>query len=98
MPIESEHAFEHHLRQASNAAINESIRAIQKHGPHNSYHESYGVLKEEHDELWDEIKASNLEPTRVYAEAIQVASVALRIAATARRQFGNLVPVDEVQV
>ena len=32
------------------------LQARKRHGPFNSLHEAYGVLKEEHDELWDLIK------------------------------------------
>lgn len=42
----------------------------------NSRHEGYGVLKEEVDELWDDIKNDNIEPG--YKEAIQVGAMALR--------------------
>jgi hypothetical protein len=45
--------------------------------PQSSPHEGYGVLKEEFDECWDDIKANNLEGAR--AEAIQVAAMAVRL-------------------
>ena len=46
----------------------------------NSAHEGYAVLKEEVDELWDEIKA-NKKPGSVLRqkeEAIQVAAMAIK--------------------
>lgn len=65
-------------------AINEADRALQKHSPYNSTHEAYAVLLEETDELWDEIKKRDPDQLCIYREALQVASVALRIAAAAR--------------
>jgi NTP pyrophosphatase (non-canonical NTP hydrolase) len=44
--------------------------------PHNSPHESYAILLEELDEVWDAIKANDGEQTR--AEMIQVAAGAIR--------------------
>jgi NTP pyrophosphatase (non-canonical NTP hydrolase) len=46
----------------------------------NSAHEGYAVLKEEVDELWDEIKKkpSQRDPEALRKEAIQVAAMALR--------------------
>jgi hypothetical protein len=52
--------------------------------PFNSTHEGYAVLKEEVDELWDEIKHGekrNAETHKynIKKEAIQVAAMACRI-------------------
>jgi hypothetical protein len=55
----------------------ELVRATEKHpGPFNSAHEGYAVLKEEVDELWDEVKANNRELQ--IAEVTQVGAMALR--------------------
>lgn len=54
----------------------EHARATGKYPPFNSSHEGYGVLLEEVDELWDEVKADN--PRNAMIEAIQVAAMALR--------------------
>lgn len=51
-------------------------RASAKYPPFNSAHEGFAVLKEEVDELWDEVKANH--PERQTAEAIQVAAMAVR--------------------
>lgn len=72
--------------KAAEAAYKEIQRALVKHpdsAPFNSLHEGYGILKEEVDEMWDEIKKDNHELTAY--EAIQVAAMALRIAA----EFGQ---------
>jgi hypothetical protein len=36
--------------------------AKEKYGPFNSTHEVYGVLKEEVDEFWDEVKIKSFSP------------------------------------
>lgn len=54
----------------------EVIRAIEKFPIFNSSHEGYAVIKEEFDELWDEVKANN--KTRAREEAVQVAAMAVR--------------------
>ena len=50
-------------------------RARRLHAPMHSVHEGYAVLKEEVDELWDEIKRNDLHAAR--KEAVQVAAMAL---------------------
>ncbi len=55
----------------------ELYRATEKFGPMKSPHEGYAILKEEVDELWDEIKSDNsLFSQR--GEAIQIAAMAIR--------------------
>jgi hypothetical protein len=56
--------------------IAEMVRARRIHPPYASCHEAYAVLKEEVDEMWDEIKANS---ERIEEEAVQVAAVALTI-------------------
>lgn len=47
--------------------------------PQFSAHEAYAVLKEEVDELWDEVKGKHPErQTRMREEAIQVSAMAIR--------------------
>lgn len=58
------------------AVIDELHRASKKNLPFNSAHEGYAVLKEEVDEMWDEIKTNNIVKAR--EEAIQVAAMAIR--------------------
>lgn len=67
--------------------INELITAIKqeldfamnKFDIQNSMHEGYAILLEEVDELWAEIKKKNMNKQKVYEEAIQVASMAIRL-------------------
>ncbi len=55
----------------------EMLRAQTKHPtPMRSAHEGYAILKEEVDEMWDAIKADNLDDAK--KEAVQVAAMALR--------------------
>jgi hypothetical protein len=58
----------------------EAIDASTKFRPFNSAHEGYGVLLEEVDELWEEVKVkqSRRDKEKMRAEAIQVAAMALR--------------------
>lgn len=65
------------LRQALKEVENEVIQATSKYGPFNSTHEGFGVLKEEVDELWEEVKA-NAGVIRLREEAVQVAAMGIR--------------------
>lgn len=61
--------------------IIEYEKAKSKYPPFHSYHEGYAVIKEELDELWDEIKKekSTLGPNlKMEKEAIQVSAMAIR--------------------
>ncbi len=58
----------------------ELLRAKEKFPDNfNSYHEGYAVLKEEVDELWDEVKLKTPDRLKIYNEAKQVACMAIRI-------------------
>ena len=58
----------------------EVANARRKHLPMNSLHESYAVILEEVDELWDEVRAwqpgSDYDKAR--KECIQIAAMAVR--------------------
>ncbi len=62
--------------EAFEAVEIELAKAHTKFPAFNSSHEGYGIIKEEFDELWDEIKANR--PNRAKEEAIQVAAMAIR--------------------
>lgn len=55
-------------------------KAITKYPAFNSAHEGFAVLKEEVDELWDEVKVKQGERDVevMIGEAIQVAAMAIR--------------------
>jgi hypothetical protein len=54
---------------------------IRKWAPFNSDHEGMGVLQEEVDELWDEVrkKEHDRNPAFIQREAYDIAAVAIRI-------------------
>ena len=59
----------------------EFVRACEIHGfPFfNSYHEGYAVIKEELDELWEEVKKyPKQDNENLKKEAIQIGAMALR--------------------
>lgn len=56
--------------------ILELDRATSKFGSFNSSHEGYAVMKEEFDEMWDEIKRNDIQRSR--EECVQVAAMAFR--------------------
>jgi len=60
----------------------ELLAAMEKFPKFNSAHEGYAVLKEEVDELWDEVKTnqSMRNPNNMQKESIQVAAMGLRFA------------------
>lgn len=58
--------------------IKEHNNAVLKHRILNSYHEGYAVIKEEVDELWEEIKKKEHDTDNIRKEAIQVGAMVLR--------------------
>ncbi len=59
-------------------AENELRAATAKHGKFHSAHEGWAVIREEMDELWEEVKRREPNPEHLEKEAIQVAAMALR--------------------
>lgn len=62
-------------------AIREEYMVASKNfPPFNSAHEGFAVLKEEVDELWDEVKGHDgpERSRRMREEAVQVAAMAIR--------------------
>lgn len=64
--------------------VGDELRGAQdKHRPMASAHEGWAVIKEELDELWDEVRKGGSLPRNAEAmrhEAIQVAAMAVRFA------------------
>jgi hypothetical protein len=54
------------------------LKAESKFDEFHSPHEGYGIIKEEFDELWDEIKLKSHDYKRMYEEALHVACTAIR--------------------
>lgn len=66
--------------EATEAVYNEVSRAKSIYQEDfNSTHEGFAVLKEEVDEMWDDVKANKKE--EAVQEAIQVAAMAIRFIA-----------------
>jgi len=57
--------------------VREYRSARLKHAPMHSGHEGYAVIREELDELWDEVKQKHPDPGRLLLEAAQVGAMAL---------------------
>lgn len=71
--------------QIAHAIVSELERAYKKHGcPQWGRHEFYAILKEEVDELWDDIKRDSPQEQLV-KEAIQVAAMVFRYLETGDR-------------
>lgn len=68
------------LDDALDAVEDEVLRALELYPPFHSAHEGFAILKEEGDELWEEVRGKqgqrNVHAMR--AEAIQVAAMAVR--------------------
>jgi NTP pyrophosphatase (non-canonical NTP hydrolase) len=64
-------------------AYREASQAMDNWPTFNSAHEGFAVLKEEVDELWDQVKVNQKKRdlTKMRDEALQVAAMALRFAA-----------------
>ena len=65
---------------ASQEVMQECRRAQVRFAPFNSAHEGFAVLKEEVDELWDEVKKNRSKRCKrlMRVEAMQVAAMAVR--------------------
>ncbi len=63
-------------RAVVDRVLEELQSATSKFNSFNNPHEGYAVILEELDELWDAIKANDLEAAR--REAIQVTAMGLR--------------------
>lgn len=59
----------------------ECVETISKNGHFNTLHEGFAFLKEEVDELWEEIKKSpkNDNDIEIIKEAIQIGAMAMAI-------------------
>lgn len=57
--------------------LQEIEASVEKYGEFNSPHEAYGVLCEELDELFDEIRAKRAYSKNAIVEASQIAAMAL---------------------
>jgi hypothetical protein len=56
----------------------EVYRAEQGFPPMRSAHEGWAILREEVDELWEEVRDKMRDRDRMKSEAVQVAAMAIR--------------------
>jgi NTP pyrophosphatase (non-canonical NTP hydrolase) len=70
------------IRSLLNEVVDEIERAIEQHGGYNSAHEAYGVLAEEVDEFWEEVRKKRKDRSKedMRKELIQIAAVAVKAA------------------
>lgn len=68
------------IQEIAREVAAEVWRASCKHKPMNSAHEAYGVIKEELDEFWDEVKLKSEERSseNLRTELIQTAAMCIR--------------------
>lgn len=59
------------------AVRDELLDATESFGRFASYHEGIAIIREEFDELWDEIKGGQ-NPVQLFIEAKQLAAMAIR--------------------
>lgn len=82
MQIPDETREAKHLRVATvtTEVLHEVMRAMSKFAPFNSAHEGWAVLREEVDELWEEVKKNQKvrDHGKLRLEAIQCAAMAVR--------------------
>lgn len=58
----------------------ELVRAREGHQPMRNPHEAYGIIMEEVDEFWDEVKRKRLNPLAALKELAQIGAMAQRAA------------------
>lgn len=56
----------------------EVLNAIEEHAPMNSPHEGISVIREEFEELWEEVKNDEGQSGAARKEAVQLAAMAVR--------------------
>jgi hypothetical protein len=64
------------FKEIMKLVMEEHDKAVEKFGPFNSPHEGWAVIKEELDELWDDVKANRYAGQK--NEAAQIAAMAIR--------------------
>lgn len=71
------------IKDMSLKAHKEALDASMRWPKFNSAHEGFAILKEEVDELWDQVKLNQTkrDPYAMCKEALQVAAMAIRFAA-----------------
>jgi acetyl/propionyl-CoA carboxylase alpha subunit len=56
----------------------EFFHALENHPPYPTYHHGFAVIKEELDELWEEVRKKNWDKAAMRKEVIHVVTTGLR--------------------
>jgi len=64
---------------AMNLISDETARIQEIEDKYNSFHEASAVIREEYEELWDEIKMKHHDVGKIQFEAVHLAAVTLRL-------------------
>ena len=67
-----------YVSKVAEEADEELGRAQRLHKPMNGPHEGWAVIREELDELWDEVRAKQQDRVAMRKEALQIAAMAMR--------------------
>lgn len=65
-------------RKAWRLMRREADKGFSQYGWLNSAHEGYAVIKEEFDELWEEIKKKDRDDEKMMTEAVHTGAMILR--------------------
>ena len=82
MSTETADYWSGHYADALRDIQREAVAARHRYPPFNSAHEGWAVLYEEVDEIWDEVRANNVDAA--IAEAIQAGAMCVRFVADMR--------------
>jgi len=66
------------ITEAIDKILREHGSAITKFKPLNSPHEGHAVIREEFDELWDEVKRREQDHVAMEKEAVQLGAMVIR--------------------
>ncbi len=64
---------------AMNLISDETVRIQAIQNKYNSFHEASAVIREEYEELWDEIKMKYHNVEKIRYEAVHLAATTLRL-------------------
>lgn len=64
--------------RAAATILDEAVSANEEHRPMHSPHEGIYVIREEFDELWDEIKKKEIDTAALLKEASHLGAMAAR--------------------
>lgn len=76
--VERMERLQRNMEDIVDEVCSELIRAVGRYPTFASGHEGWAVMREEMDELWDEVRKRDSDPERMRAEAIQVAAMGIR--------------------